>query len=83
MLRYQPAAKKTGLGGLSASQTNNVLSDFGKVLGTSSAGLDSKMIMMPVVRRYVSQGENWRMWYNGRQTESDPNVINLASGKIG
>jgi hypothetical protein len=77
-------AKKTGLRGFSASQSNNVLSDVGKVLGTSSVGFDSKMIMMPVVRRYVSEeGENWRMWYNGRDTEFDSKIVNLASGRIG
>ena len=59
-------------------------SQVGKVLGTSSAGFDSKMIMMPVVRRYVSEeGENWRMWYNGRDSEFDPSVVDMATGRIG
>ncbi len=42
------------------------------------------MIMSPVVRRYVSEeGENWRMWYNGRDSEFDTDVLNMMTGRIG
>ena len=82
--QYQSNSKKTGLRSIIASQTSHASSDVGKVLGTSSAGFDSKMITTPIVRRYVSEeGENWRMWYNGRDTEFDPSVVNLATGRIG
>jgi hypothetical protein len=42
------------------------------------------MIMSPVVRRYVSEeGENWRMWYNGRDSDFDSDVLNMVTGRIG
>ena len=80
---FQITAKKARFNGLFALQAKEP-SEVGKVLGTSSTGFDSKTITTPVVRRYVSEeGENWRMWYNGRDSDFDPNVASMATGRIG
>jgi hypothetical protein len=56
----------------------------GKILWTAPGRFDSHMIMCPVVCRYVSEeGENWRMWYNGRDSGFDGSVLNMGTGRIG
>ena len=77
---------RTNYGGLrlAKASSDSTISQAGKILGTAPGRFDSHMIMSPVVRRYVSEeGENWRMWYNGRDSEFDADVLNMVTGRIG
>ncbi len=78
--------RRTENGGLrlAKASSESAISQAGKILGTTPGRFDSHMIMSPVVRRYVSEeGENWRMWYNGRDSDFDADVLNMVTGRIG
>ncbi|KAG8459335.1 hypothetical protein KFE25_012971 [Diacronema lutheri] len=48
------------------------------------AGFDDKVIGSACVRRFVNDdGEQWLMWYSARGRDFDPDVLSIATGRIG